>query len=307
MLLLSVSSGPRSVCPHACRNGARLMNVLNFQKLVRSEKTAMHYVLTRCSMVGGFHCPGCSCDRLYEVEDGKRRRCARCSHTFNPFAGRYLNDVKLSAHEWLWLIKLFELDTSATVIADETDISYPTILKAIETIRYAIADSKLAGRGTLSDCEATRQLATSAAPEHDGPSFVAEPVPESPIFLHLRLGDDCLILAKKSSHRGYLRCRDRKLEIVDHGKSFPRLKVYCSAKGFWPFAKERLIKYHGVSLDKLPWYLEEMSFRWMNRGTPLFDLILESLCRYASKADDRSGAAEARRGFRRRIHSMQKH
>ena len=283
------------------------MNVLDFQKLVRSEKTAMHYVLTRCSMVGGFHCPGCSCDRLYEVEGGKRRRCARCSHTFNPFAGRYLNDVKLSAHEWLWLIKLFELDTSATVIADETDISYPTILKAIDTIRYALADSKLADRETLSDCEAARELAISDAPEHDGPSFVAEPVPESPVFLHLRLGDDCLILTKETSPHGYLRCRDRKLEIVDHGKSFPRLKVYCSAKGFWPFAKERLIKYHGVSLDKLPWYLEEMSFRWMNRGTPLFDLILESLCRYASKTDDRSGAAEARRGFKRRIHSMQEH
>ena len=307
MLMLSTSTCPRPVWRPVRRNGTRFMNVLDFEKVVRSEKTAMHYVLTRCSMVGDFRCPGCSCDKLYEVEGAKRRRCSRCGHTFNPFAGRYLNDVKLSAHEWLWLIKLFELDTSATVIADETGISYPTILKAIDTIRRAIAASNLTGREILADCEEALQLAISAAPDHDDGSFGAEPVPDRAVFLLLRLGDDCLIMTRESSPHGYIRCGDRKLDVVDHGKSFPRLKVYCSAKGFWPFAKERLIKYHGVSLDKLPWYLEEMSFRWMNRKTPLFDLILEHLCRYAPRPDDRGGAEETRRGFKRRIRSMQEH
>ena len=115
------------------------MNVLDFEKLVRNERTAKHYVPTRCSMVAGLRCPSCSGDKLYEVENGKRRRCPGCGHTFNPFAGRYLNNVKLSANEWLWVVKLFELETSATVIASETGMSYPTALKAIDTIRSAIA------------------------------------------------------------------------------------------------------------------------------------------------------------------------
>lgn len=258
------------------------MNVLDFEKIVKSEKVAMHYVLTRCSMTGGFHCPSCSSEKLYEIENGKRRRCARCGHTFNPFAGRYLNNVKLTAHEWLWLVKLFELEMSATVITGETGISYPTVLKSIDTIRCALADERGADGAVPGDREAGRHLAISNDPD-------------SAIFFHLAFGDDCLILTKKSPNGRVLRCGDRKLEIVDYGKNFPRLNVYCSAKGFWPFAKERLMKYHGVPLNKLPRYLEEMSFRWMNRGTPLFDLILERLCRYAPEEGIRCGAAAARR------------
>jgi transposase len=260
------------------------MNVLDFEKLVRNERTAKHYMLTRCSMVAGLHCPSCSGDKLYEVENGKRRRCPRCGHTFNPFAGRYLNNVKLSANEWLWVVKLFELETSATVIASETGISYPTALKTIDTIRCAIAETRCTN-GVPGGCEAmgrsTDRGGKLAAPNGDGRSGDAEPVTDDAILYHLELGNDCLILTERSPEYGYLVCRERKIEVVDHGRSFPKLRVYCSAKGFWPFAKERFVKYHGISLDKLPGYLEEMSFRWLNRGTPLFDLILERLCHYA--------------------------
>ncbi len=252
------------------------MNVLDFEKLVRTEKTAKHYVLTRCSMVAGLRCPSCSGDKLYEVENGKRRRCPGCGHTFNPFAGRYLNNVKLSANEWLWVVKLFELETSATVIASETGMSYPTALKAIDTIRSAIARS-----GGTGDCVAPAPCRLLGARNGNGASGETEPVDESAILYRLSVGCDCLILTERSPEYNHLVCRDRKIDVVDHGSSFPKLRVYCSAKGFWPFAKERFVKYHGIPRDKLPGYLEEMSFRWLNRGTPLFDLILERLCHYA--------------------------
>jgi transposase len=249
------------------------MNVHDFEKLVRSDKTASHYVLTRCGMTGSFRCPSCAGEHLYEIEGGKRRRCARCGHTFNPLAGRYLNNVRLSPREWLWLVKLFELETSATVIAVETGISYPTVLKAIDTIRCAIAETPCADRDAAGTCEAVRQLAGDADP--------SDVVRAASRFLHLKFGDECLVLTPRTESRTELRCGDRRLDVVDSGRGFPRLRVYCSAKGFWTFAKERLVKYHGVSLVKLPCYLDEMAFRWMNRRTPLFDLILERLCRYA--------------------------
>lgn len=283
-----------------------LMNVLDFEKIVKSEKVAMHYVLTRCSMTGGFRCPSCLSEKLYEIENGKRRRCARCGHTFNPFAGRYLNNVKLTAHEWLWLVKLFELEMSATVIAGETGISYPTVLKSIDTIRCALADARCADSAVPGDCEAVRHLAISNGPESRDDSDQTDSGPGSAIFFHLKFGDDCLILTKRAPDGRLVWCGDRKLEIVDYGKNFPRLKVYCSAKGFWPFAKERFTKYHGVPLNKLPCYLEEMSFRWMNRGTPLFDLILERLCRYAPEDGIRCRADAARREPKPAILSMQK-
>jgi|WetSurMetagenome_2_1015567.scaffolds.fasta_scaffold41201_3 transposase len=268
------------------------MNVLDFEKLVRNEKTAMHYMLTRCSMVAGLRCPSCSGERLYEVESGKRRRCPECGHTFNPFAGRYLNNVKLSANEWLWIVKLFELETSATVIASETGISYPTALKAIDTIRSAIAQDRNRGDCATPGCNEPERCVGAVAPNGDGSPASMDRIADDAVLYHLRLGDDCLVLTERAPEYSHLVCRERRIEVVDHGRSFPRLRVYCSAKGFWPFAKERFVKYHGISHDKLPAYLEEMSFRWLNRGTPLFDLILESLCRYAPAGTFRKRARE---------------
>ena len=58
---------------------------------------------------------------------------------------------------------------------------------------------------------------------------------------------------------------------VDHGKRFSTGKVYINGlEGFWSYAKERLIKHHGVSKQKFPLYLKEMEFRYNNRNTEIF-------------------------------------
>jgi transposase len=58
---------------------------------------------------------------------------------------------------------------------------------------------------------------------------------------------------------------------VDHGKRFSTGKVYINGlEGFWSYAKERLIKHHGVSKEKFPLYLKEMEFRYNNRNTEIF-------------------------------------
>lgn len=55
--------------------------------------------------------------------------------------------------------------------------------------------------------------------------------------------------------RGYdslMFCGYRHLQ-VDHGKLFSSGKVYINGlEGFWSYAKERLIKFHGVSKEKFP-------------------------------------------------------
>jgi len=58
---------------------------------------------------------------------------------------------------------------------------------------------------------------------------------------------------------------------LDHKKRFSTGKVYINGlEGFWSYAKERLIKHHGVSKEKFPFYLKEMEFRYNNRNTTLF-------------------------------------
>jgi transposase len=271
----------RAAAPPAQKRGFG-MTVLDFERLVRTEHSARLYLLERCESAGAPRCPACSREKLYVVEGGKRRRCARCGHTFNPFAGRWLNAAKIGAREWLWLVKLFELEAPATVAAAETGVSYPTVLKAIGAIRRAIAGASGPGHAGCGTPRDRMRLSDLAAGE-DGPDRI-EAVAEERIAFTMNVGDDCLIMTNRRLECPALVCCGRKLDVVDRGNSFPRLRVYCSAKGFWPFAKERLVKYHGVSSEKLPWYLEEMAFRWNGRGTPLFESLLDRLCAYAPAA-----------------------
>jgi len=54
----------------------------------------------------------CEARKIYRIRRD-RYRCGRCGYEFSDFAGRWINKVKLPPRYWLWLIKLFELETSA--------------------------------------------------------------------------------------------------------------------------------------------------------------------------------------------------
>jgi transposase len=65
-------------------------------------------------------------------------------------------------------------------------------------------------------------------------------------------------------------CGYRHLKI-DHGKRFTSGKVYIyGLEGFWSWAKERLIKHHGVSKDNFPLYLKELEFRYNHNNSTIY-------------------------------------
>ena len=72
----------------------------------------------------------------------------------------------------------------------------------------------------------------------------------------------------------------RKVKMADNGANNLNYSAYCSIKGFWQYAKEKLMKFHGVSGDRLPLYLKEVEFRWLHRNGEFFDLVTESICEY---------------------------
>jgi transposase len=56
-------------------------------------------------------------------------------------------------------------------------------------------------------------------------------------------------------------------ERIDHGKRFANGKVYINGiEGFWSYAKERLLKFHGVSRENFVYYLKEVEFRYNFRA-----------------------------------------
>jgi transposase len=82
---------------------------------------------------------------------------------------------------------------------------------------------------------------------------------------------------KFRSYDSLMFCGYRHLKL-DHKKRFSTGKVYINGlEGFWSYAKERLIKHHGVSKEKFPLYLKEMEFRYNNRNNTIFTQLTKYL------------------------------
>jgi len=63
---------------------------------------------------------------------------------------------------------------------------------------------------------------------------------------------------------------------IDHQHKFKQGKVYINGiEGFWSFAKERLMKHHGISRQKFLSYIKEMEWCYNNRGKDLFEVLVD--------------------------------
>jgi transposase len=80
------------------------------------------------------------------------------------------------------------------------------------------------------------------------------------------------------SYDSLMFCGYRHLKI-DHSMEFSRGRVYINGlEGFWGYAKERLIKHHGISPRLFPLYLKEQEFRYNHRHQDIFPILTQYLC-----------------------------
>ena len=111
------------------------MDLKAYYKLISSERTARKYLSRKCRKNGHRFCPRCGQRKLYKLAD-ERYRCSRCDYTFHDFSGRWINYGRLSAVQWLSLIKLFELEVSVRKMSLQLGLSYRAVYgaaaKAIE-------------------------------------------------------------------------------------------------------------------------------------------------------------------------------
>lgn len=209
--------------------------------------------------------------------------------------------MRISYKNWLWMIKLFELDLSARRIALQTGLSYPTVLKAVNAIRAAIVASSSdasellggvvemdesyfggrrkgkRGRGAAGKVPVFGILERNGVVKVEAIKDVKARTLLDLTVKTVRRGS----IVYTDKFRGYdslMFCGYRHINL-DHKKFFASGKVYINGvEGFWSYAKERLIKFHGISKEKFPLYLKEMEFRYNNRGKNLFNLLAQNLC-----------------------------
>ena len=276
------------------------MDLRAYERLVRSESSARRYLLGFCWKNHQRFCPRCHGRRLYRLSDG-RRRCGRCRYTFHDFSGRWINRGGLGCGQWLRLVKLFELELSTRKIAWQLGLAYGTALKAVTTLRMAIlahaagADELLGGEVEADESYfggkrkgkrgrgAAGKVPVFGILERDGQVWV-EVVP------NVRAETVLKLTVKKVRHGSLVYtdrfqiydalmfCGYRHLKL-DHGKYFPQGRVYINGlEGFWSYAKERLIKHHGMSPARFPLYLKEQEFRYNHRDQDIFPIMTQYLC-----------------------------
>lgn len=275
------------------------MLLQSFEFLIRSENRCRLYLIKKCWGQKRRFCIRCRTHRIYRIIE-KRYRCPKCSYTFHDFSGRWIGQLNLKAKQWLWIIKLFELEVSTRRIAKELGLSYPTVLRATRLIRYAIlqhAQDFQTARGEIELDEtyfggkrkgkrgrgASGKVPVFGILERNGTVKVtvvkdvtAETLLNETVKIVKR--GSIVYTDKFKSYDALMFCGYRHLRI-EHKKQFARGKVYINGlEGFWSFAKERLIKFHGVSRNYFPLYLKEMEFRYNHRNSNLFDMLTNYMC-----------------------------
>ena len=113
------------------------MDLNTFETICKTENKARLYLKKNCWENSHVFCTTCRSYNFYRIPD-KRYRCKRCGYRFHDFTGRWINKLNISFKKWLWIIKLFELEVSARKLAQQVQLSYPTVLKAVTLLRIAI-------------------------------------------------------------------------------------------------------------------------------------------------------------------------
>ena len=280
------------------------MDIKSFHLIVRKEKTARRFLAKRLWKNYRHFCIRCKSYKVYRLSDD-RFRCKRCGYTYFEWTGRWLGKLKISAIDWLWIIKLFELELSTRKIAKQVSISYPTVLKAVDLVRWSIVTENKGERdliqGEVEMDEAyfggKRKGKRGRGAGHKIPVFgilERKGIVQVEVLPNVSAQSLLNLTVKKvrrgsivytDKFRGYdalMFCGYRHLRI-DHQKVFSSGKVYINGlEGFWSYAKERLIKHHGVSIRKFPLYLKEMEFRYNHRKQNIFEILTQNLCNFVS-------------------------
>ena len=203
--------------------------------------------------------------------------------------------------QWLSIIKLFELEVSVRKMAAQMNLAYNTVYRAVRTIRCAIlahapdASDLMDGEIEIDECyfggrrkgqkgrgaagkvpvfgilERKATVRVTVVPDVRAETLISLTVKT------VRRGS-IIYTDKFRSYDSLMFCGYRHLKI-DHTKRFSTGKVYINGlEGFWSWAKERLIKHHGVSKQNFPLYLKKLEFRYNNRHTDIFELVSNYLC-----------------------------
>jgi transposase len=268
------------------------MPLTSLESLFRSERRSHLHLVNEAWRQNRRFCVRCHSNKVYRLAD-KRYRCGSCGYTFHDFTRRWIGELNLTARQWLWSVKLFELEIPPTQLAKEIGVSYPTALKAIYLIRRAIAESagdeeNMGGENVDDRPAGLEKARVFALNEHDGRIIVSvasglEPgavfrdppkfVRQGPIIFTGRFREhDGLILWRYRLPPGAAKSEQRNKPSLN------------GLDNFWSFARPRLSRFHRSSDRDLFYFLKELAFRYEHRDKELFDPLVKLMTQLMPKS-----------------------
>ncbi len=237
-------------------------------------------------IVHGKQCPKCSNNKLYKLGD-KRFKCSECLHKYSP--GRFDKDLKL--------LHYFSLEIPARKSARDLGFSYNMVHNHYMNYRLEIFDHlnnefrKLSGE---IECDESYFGGKKKGPRGRGAREKVKVFGmlerQGRIFTAIvdnvtaeTLMNEIIDHAEKGSvfytdrFKSYKSLKFYGKHIaIDHGQEFGKGKRHINGlEGFWSFAKERLLKYHGVSKSYFHLYLKEMEFRYNYRKENIYHKLVK--------------------------------
>lgn len=133
------------------------MTLKKLQQKFDSEQACREH-LFQIRWPNGFRCPKCQHESFYFLDSRKLYQCCACRHQTSVTAGTIMHKSHTPLLTWFWSIFLVAHDkrgVSATYIARELELTYPTAWLLLHKIRKAMGDRdanyQLAGLVELDD------------------------------------------------------------------------------------------------------------------------------------------------------------
>ncbi len=270
------------------------MDVNTFSKIIKSEQNAHKFLMEFCWKNHQRFCPRCRTRKLYKLVQG-RRRCSRCGYTFHDFSGRFINTGKLSCVQWLWLLKLYELDAPARTMAAQLALTYNTVHKALGTIRQAVLchalDAALYIDLGFLEPDGPAFTPVFGLMEREGwvfadlaPDITPDVVAHFRGNFHLRTSTQGrLVYTDRYRHYDTLLFQARDEAMLQQFKGGREPLAIDAKSGFWPYLRQRLRSSRGLSGKWFPFVLKDMEFRYNHRQEDILARVAGYLCGFVPK------------------------
>ena len=223
-----------------------------------------------------------------------------CFYLSHAKENKYINRSRVTEAKFRDLVKFFSLDLSAQQIAILTKLNRNTVNRYLKLIRKRIAElceSETPFKGEIEVDEsyfgakrvrgkrgrgAAGKTPVFGILQRQGKVYT-EIVPDCAkatlqAIIRGRVSPESIIHSDKwRGYNGLVDLGYKKHYRVHHGTNeFARGKNHINGiESFWSYAKNRLIKFHGIPRDTFYLHLKECEFRFNYRNENLYYLLLK--------------------------------